>query len=74
MGSYAWRKCEIVLDVPEISQEVACGVLLSEQGRAWVDDFKFEEVDNGVATTDLLKGIPVLPEPYNLDFEQGNNS
>jgi len=68
-GTQTWRRYEIVLAVTEASLEVAFGVLLSEQGRVWVDDFQFEEVDADVATTDLLKGVPELPEPANLDFE-----
>jgi hypothetical protein len=58
-----------VLDVAGASLEVALGVLLSEQGRVWIDDFEFEEVGADVATTDLLKGVPEQPEPTNLDFE-----
>lgn len=69
-GTHSWRRFEVVLDVPEISLEVAFGVLLAEQGRVWADDFEFEEVGDDVATTDLLKGVPTLPEPLNLDFEE----
>jgi AraC family transcriptional regulator len=68
-GTHDWRKYEVVLDVAEASIQVAFGVLLAEQGRVWADDFEFEEVGDDVATTDLLKGMPVAPGPVNLGFE-----
>lgn len=71
-GTHSWQRYGVVLDVAGAALEVAFGVLLAEQGRVWVDDFEFEEVDDDVATTDLLKGVPALPEPINLDFEEVN--
>lgn len=68
-GTTSWRRYEVVLDVTEASLEVAFGVNLAEQGRVWADDFEFEEVGDDVVPTDLLEGVPDLPEPINLDFE-----
>jgi AraC family transcriptional regulator len=68
-GTHNWRRYEVVLDVDEAAHQVAFGVLLTERGRIWADDFEFEEVGHDVATTDLLKGEPKPSQPYNLDFE-----
>jgi hypothetical protein len=77
-GSQEWAKYEIVLDVPAASQDVTFGLLLAGKGRAWVDDFKFEVVDDKVKSTNLLEQeIPIqragdaqVPDkPVNLDFE-----
>lgn len=78
-GTTVWTKYEVVLDVPETSLNIAIGLLLRGPGRAWVDDFQLEAVDEGVATTNRLSpaGIAekggrskVYPRaPVNLNFE-----
>ena len=68
-GTKDWHKCEIVLDVDKTSLAIAFGILLASRGRAWVDDFNFEQVGSEVPTTDMLSGTPMLPKPWNLDFE-----
>jgi hypothetical protein len=79
-GTTDWKQYEVVLDVPkEGAAQIYFGVLLAGKGQVWVDDFKFEAVDNSVKTTGraretgkaavaLAKGLP--KEPSNLDFEQ----
>ena len=65
--------------MPEDSAQIAFGILMKGKGRVWVDDFKFEEVDNKVELT----GMKVEPQdaditipadqpkkPANLDFEK----
>jgi hypothetical protein len=78
-GSNDWAKYEIVLDVPAASQDVTFGLLLAGKGRAWVDDFKFEVVDDKVKSTNLLEqeipikrpdGVETPVKPVNLDFEE----
>ena len=39
-------------------------------GKAWADDFRFEEVGEDVPVTDLKNKIREMPdEPVNLGFE-----
>lgn len=69
-GTLGWEQYEIVLDVPENGVNISFGLLLAGQGRAWVDDFAFEEVGDDVEVTDLKKKIKDMPhEPVNLGFE-----
>jgi RNA polymerase sigma factor (sigma-70 family) len=78
-GSNDWAKYEIVLDVPAASKDITFGLLLAGKGRAWVDDFKFEIVDDKVKSTNILEqeipikrpdGAEVPDKPRNLDFEE----
>jgi hypothetical protein len=65
-GTTAWIQYNVVLDVPEVAQAIAFGVLLNGAGTAWVDDFDFEIVGSQVAPS----GKPALPRsPQNLGFE-----
>jgi hypothetical protein len=78
-GTNDWKRCEIVLDVPnEDVARIVFGALLAGKGQIWVDDFKFETVDRSVKTTGQVRepvlGNHALPmglpkEPSNLDFE-----
>ncbi len=52
-GNTAWKQYSIVLDVPKESQSINYGVLLDGEGSVWVDDFKFEVVNNNVETTQM---------------------
>jgi RNA polymerase sigma factor (sigma-70 family) len=78
-GTADWRKCEVVLDVPEEAQDIFFGFLLAGKGQAWVDDFAFELVGKDVAATGLKLEPTDKPdgpaadlpkEPTNLDFER----
>jgi RNA polymerase sigma factor (sigma-70 family) len=66
-GTSDWRRCEIVLDVPVESTDIAMGVLLAASGQVWVTDLQFEEVGLDVPTTSSEKEQPT--EPQNLSFE-----
>ncbi|MGB8370602.1 MAG: hypothetical protein ACLPYZ_11305 [Limisphaerales bacterium] len=68
-GTTDWTRYEIVLDVPETSQQIAFGVLLSGMGQVWLDDVKFETVGKEVPTTGS-KSSEVPSAPRNLDFEE----
>ena len=64
-----WQKYHIVLDVPENSQTITFGILLSGTGHAWLDEFKFEIVGKDVPVTGRTK--PQLPkEPLSPGFER----
>jgi len=66
-GTSDWRRCEIVLDVPPESTNIALGVLLGASGQVWVTELQFEEVSVDVPTTSPEQGPPT--EPQNLGFE-----
>jgi hypothetical protein len=66
-GTRAWTRHTIVLDVPDTSQAIAFGILLSGAGRVWLDDLEFDVVDESVPVTHITHSLP--PQPINLDFE-----
>lgn len=66
-GTHDWQRYELVLDVPQESEEIALGILLHGQGKVYLDNLKFEEVDESVVVTGASRIR--LFEPTNLDFE-----
>ncbi|MDQ0226537.1 helix-turn-helix transcriptional regulator [Metabacillus niabensis] len=70
VGNNEWNHYSIVLDVPENSAVIAFGVLLSGSGKVWIDELKFEEVDERIPTTNLDFSGYLLDEPTNLSFEE----
>lgn len=67
-GTTAWKRYEIVLDVPQESIGIAYGFFLMQRGKVWGDGFKFEKVDSSVPTTTATVGMSRTP--VNPDFEQ----
>lgn len=67
-GTSDWKRYEIVLDVPEPSEQIAFGILLSGTGQVWMDDVEFETVGKDVPTTGANPKAP-SSGPRNLDFE-----
>lgn len=68
-GTTNWNRYSIVLDVPEQSDVISFGILLTGGGQAWLDQLTFMEVDKRFSVTNL-KTISELPEePVNLRFE-----
>lgn len=65
-----WTRYEIVLDVPDPSQEVAFGLLLSGKGQVWMDDLNFEVVSKDVPTTGGSIQDESNRAAVNLDFEE----
>ena len=64
-GMQDWKKCTIVLDVPQEAKSIAFGMLVAGTGTAWVDDLKLETVGANVPTTDLV----ATEATRNMDFE-----
>lgn len=64
-----WSQYDIVLDIPSDSYSISFGVLQSGGGQVWVDNFRFEVVDEKTPTTDesIDEALPELP--INLNFE-----
>ena len=72
-GTTDWKKYEIVLDVPESSEMVALGLLLSGKGQVWMDDLQFGVVGKDVPTTGrTMAGAAsgAAKTPLNLNFEE----
>ncbi|HEX9926270.1 MAG TPA: hypothetical protein VGD99_26670 [Anaerolineae bacterium] len=69
-GTVDWRRYEVVLDVPENSENIAFGFALVGNGQVWADGFEFGIVDDSVPTTDVNKFKRELPnQPTNLNFD-----
>ena len=68
VGNSDWQQYHVVLDVPGESLTISFGMLLVGGGELWLDDLRFEEVDESVAVTNGAAPLPT--EPANLDFEQ----
>lgn len=61
-----WKKYEIIFETTKHDSLIEFGVILKSEGKIWIDNIEFEEVDN--VETDynkLFKG----KIPTNLDFE-----
>ena len=72
-GTIDWKKYEIVLDVPESSEMVALGLLLSGKGQVWMDDLQFETVGKDVPTTGKTTAevaSRAAKTSLNLNFEE----
>lgn len=69
-GTVNWRNYQVVLDVPGDVQYIAFGVLLDGPGRIWIDEVRFEVVDESVPLTSVATGNEYPDGPANLDFEQ----
>jgi hypothetical protein len=75
-GTADWKKYAIVLQVPANTVNIAFGATVTGKGKAWVDDFVFEVVDNTIPPTNMKTGpSPNVPradvpkQPVNLNFE-----
>jgi hypothetical protein len=66
-GTTAWRRYEIVADVPPESVSITFGFLLVATGKAWGDGFTFDRVDAKVPLTTMDATLP--RQPANPDFE-----
>lgn len=68
-GTTDWNRYSIVLDVPAGSEVISFGVLLSGEGKVWIDQLDFSEVDHRTPITNLETATPLQEEPLNLSFE-----
>jgi hypothetical protein len=66
-GTTAWKKYEIILDVPQNATAIAYGVLVSGPGTVWIDDLNFEIVD-----ADIPPSKGRRDKPQNTNFEAAN--
>jgi len=78
-GTNDWKKCEIIFDVPSSKCTILFGMILSGDGKIWLDNVSFEIVDKSTKKTASSLNRP-LPPNYiqrdnlglflNLDFEE----
>lgn len=68
-GTTGWNYYSVVLDVPEAAGGIYFGAMLLGNGEVWVDEFKLEEVDEKVPSTNLLVSDTLPIEPVNLSFD-----
>lgn len=66
-GTTGWSLYQIVLDVAPEAKDIAFGILLEGPGAVWIDEIKFEVVDQSVPTTE---GNALAAAPRNLSFEK----
>ena len=68
-GTIEWSQHQVVLDVSPEARDIAFGILLDGPGTVWLDEIKFEVVDQSVPTTGTDAGN-LAAKPQNLDFEE----
>jgi AraC-like DNA-binding protein len=69
-GSSGWNYYSTVLDVPENSAVISIGILLSGEGKLWLDNARLDLVDKNVPTTDIDISSELPEGPVNLLFEE----
>jgi hypothetical protein len=70
-GTSAWRRYDVVLDVPRDATGIFFGILMGGIGTVWVNGAKFEVVDTSVPVTDLMLKQPSTSDgPTNLEFDK----
>lgn len=69
-GTTAWKKYDIVLDIPLNSKSINYGILLGGEGKVWFDNFELKEVEKTIQVTNLMKENKLPVKPVNLDFEE----
>lgn len=68
-GTTQWNIYHCVLDVPQESETISMGLLLSKKGQVWIDNVDFEMVDNTVSTTELKINDNIKEKLESLNFE-----
>jgi len=69
-GTKDWSNYEIILEVPKEAKSISYGVLIGGTGKALIDNFKFEIIDNKTESTgNLVK----LRRPTNTSFDESIN-
>jgi hypothetical protein len=66
-GTQTWKRCDVVLDVPEDATSISFGILLTGTGEVWMNDTTFEIVGNEVPTTGSTTN---KTRPVNLKFTE----
>lgn len=67
VGDVDWKRCDIVLDIPDNAADIAFGFMLQGNGEIWASDFHLETVGNDVR---LTGNAALNPKPVNLDFSK----
>lgn len=69
-GTSAWKKYEIVLDVPKEAVTINYGMMLYQKGKAWFADLNIEEVSYNIPITDMKSQHSFPKNPQNLNFQE----
>ncbi len=69
-GTFGWKRCEVVLDVPARGETIHISPYLEGRGTLWVDDVKLEEVGPEVPVTWIDRRSRALSGG---DFEAGDD-
>jgi hypothetical protein len=77
-GTSEWTMCEIILDVPKDTKNIAFGGLLNGSGQMWFDNLKIEVANNSEKILNKLEvgdyeyKAPTNqnPQPTNIDFSK----
>jgi len=74
-GTFDWKPCEVVFDVPQRGHSIQLGFGLGGPGTAWLDDVTFEEVGADVPLTPRPARTSDMPlELQNGDFEAAGDA
>ncbi|MBU6299670.1 MAG: hypothetical protein KJS68_15640 [Alphaproteobacteria bacterium] len=65
-GTTDWKRYNLVLDVPEGTQDIAFGMFLNGKGEVWAEDFKLESVSKDVP----VSSTQFRNAPVNMNFDQ----
>ena len=68
-GTKDWKRYNVVLDVPQESEDVAFGYFLNGSGKAWAADFKLVSVSKETPVS-VMPGRPMPKAPVNMNFSQ----
>lgn len=68
-GTNEWNHYSVILDVPLKSETIAFGILLNGPGQIWIDELRFEIVDDSVSVTEQSTTAYLSEKPVNLNFE-----
>jgi hypothetical protein len=53
-GSTEWNNYSCILDIPKNGAIINIGILLYGKGQTWLDNVRFQEVDNNTPTTEFV--------------------
>lgn len=69
-GNTNWNYYSLVLDVPENSQVISFGIMLSGHGTVWADQLVFTEISTSIPTTNQEVQHKLHDDPINLSFDE----
>jgi hypothetical protein len=68
-GTFDWKPCKLVFDVPELAHTVVVGASLAGNGKLWVDDVKLTAVETNIELTPAEIKAPMSFRGLEFPFE-----